>query len=204
MVNGFNGVTERTKPMTVRVFRGNEKFALDAREEPRGPFPDGIQILLSAQHCRQLGIDINHAIQSLEHRRVKFLRSQGSALQCNKRARQLAVKWHQEADRRTCRLTERLMAEYLAANDCDDGEVRHTVSLKDVVLDESLMAEEKQQAEALLEKYSDVFMESPDDCPPILKGVERHSAHRRGGNTNKGASSTKGKQHRRRGHMHAP
>ena len=63
------------------------------------------------------------------------------------------------------------MEEYLAANDNKEGEVRREVSIEDVKMDERLTPEERQQILAILHKYKDVFMESPDDVPPLLNDV---------------------------------
>ena len=47
----------------------------DAREEPKGNFPDGIEVLLAARACRLLRIDINEALYTLQHKDVCYLPS---------------------------------------------------------------------------------------------------------------------------------
>ena len=120
---------------------------------------------------------MNHALDNLAHGRVRYRKAdtKQSRRDRKKRAQKAEKQLHKllrRAERRTCRLAEKMMAEYLTANDSKEGEVRREVSYKDVKIDSRLTPEEQQQCRAILEKYKDVFMTSPDDVPPLLHAVE--------------------------------
>ena len=176
-VEGFNGQVVKTKPRAVTINKNGKHVKLRVRQEPGGPFPDGIDLLLSAQACRDLRIDVNHALDRLAHTRVQYRDVESKRSRRNKRKRADRASKHlrkmmHRACARTCRLAERMMTEYLAANDSKEGEVRREVSWEDVKIDPRLTSEEQEQCRTILHKYKDVFMTSPDDVPPLLSEVE--------------------------------
>ncbi len=176
MVKGF-GAARTTTPRSVTVLVRGQARKLKARLEPDKGLSKGVKLLLSAQHCVELGIDVNHALRSEKHTKVRYLGEKDPRRRIRERFRKGHKKLRRErlesqVAARSCRIAERIMQEYLTAHDSLEGCIRRTVSLKDIKMGDHLSLEEKRQIRAVVEKYKDVFMESPDDVPPILKEVE--------------------------------
>ena len=72
-VRGIGGLIEGGMPRMVKVVKHGKQINIPARTPPMGVFEDGVDMLLSAAHCRTLGIDVNHAISNLQHKPVKWL-----------------------------------------------------------------------------------------------------------------------------------
>ena len=51
VVEGFNGQSVQTKPRKITICKNGKHIHLKAREEPNGPFPGKIELLLSAHRC---------------------------------------------------------------------------------------------------------------------------------------------------------
>ena len=73
-VRGIGGIATEGKPLTLTIITSTGKVELDVRTPPQGILDEGCEVLLSAQHCRQLGIDVNHALSHLPHLPVRYLR----------------------------------------------------------------------------------------------------------------------------------
>ena len=172
VVHGFNGQAVVTQPRWVTILKNGARHRLEAREEPNGDFPDGVEVLLSARACRKLKIDVNYAMANLKHQRVRYLEDRRKTRTERRELRRKARKTWATVRKRSCRLAERLMAEYLASVDNVEGAVRREISLDDVKMGEDLSPEDRRQCRAILEKYKDGFTASPDDVPPPLKDVE--------------------------------
>jgi len=60
-------------PLSFTVFRNGHAVSIDTHEGPRGLLKDGVCALLSCHHIAMLGIDLNLAQASMEHKELKFL-----------------------------------------------------------------------------------------------------------------------------------
>ena len=70
MVRGIGGTCQQGKPLLTKVIKNGQVIPLKTREAPEGlfdpPEKGGAEILLCAQHCAELKIDMNHALSKLE------------------------------------------------------------------------------------------------------------------------------------------
>ena len=57
MVKGF-GTTRSTEPRKFTIIAKGQPRQLNCRLEPKGSLTGGVKVLLSAQHCVELGIDV--------------------------------------------------------------------------------------------------------------------------------------------------
>ena len=62
-----------TDPKQVTVIAQGKEVTLKGRREPGGRFRDETQLLLSKGHMRQLGLDLNTMMASLEHADAVYL-----------------------------------------------------------------------------------------------------------------------------------
>lgn len=80
-------------------------------------------------------------------------------------------KYMSHIEARTCRLSERILVEYLAATGGTSRQPKQ-VSPDDVIIGGALTARQKRRVKGLVtQKYKQVFMQSPDDIPPALPSV---------------------------------
>ena len=124
--------------------------------------PDRPEILLCAEHCSILKIDLNSALQHLRHSNVRFLpEEKKTKIYRNKRRNQ------------TCFIAEKLMLKYLEKTGGTDKEPRQC-SIEDVNIPEHFTPEQKQMIRTICHKYQDVFASNPDEIPPPMKNVKPH------------------------------
>ena len=121
VVKGF-GAARITEPRSVTVMVKGQPRRLKARLEPDKGLAEGVKLLLSAQHCVELGIDINYALGSERHTRVRYLGDKAPRRRVRERFRKGHKKLRREIRERQvairrCYLAERIMQEYLAAQD---------------------------------------------------------------------------------------
>ena len=164
VVKGVGGYYKNGIPLTTYVIKGKDVVPLDTRSPPEHMFkdPDGPELLLSAQHCAELSIDLNSVLSSMKHRDVKYLDRRKKTNSKNK------IK-----SKHTCLISEKIMKQYMDKNGGTDKEPKQC-TIEDVVIAEDFTPEQKQTVKAILHKYRDVFASSPDDIPPPMKGVEPH------------------------------
>ena len=165
------GRTITTQAAKAIICTDRGRMELRGRFEPNGEFDDpDTHLLLGAKDCRDLGIDVNYALDNLEHKPVRF---RGGNI---KRKRPKAgkappkSKHMKHVEVRTCRISERMMTEYLAKTG-DTCNQPKKVSPADVVLGKDLTPRQKRRCRKLLQELKRVFMQSPDDIPPALQGI---------------------------------
>ena len=68
-VKGISGWSKAETPLLTRIIKQGKVIEIDTRTPPKNLFdkPDGPEMLLGAQHCVTLGIDLNKSISSLKH-----------------------------------------------------------------------------------------------------------------------------------------
>ena len=161
-VRGIGGNYENSIPLTTYVIKGKRAIPLDTRSPPPSLFDteDGPEMLLSAQHCAELSIDMNHVLQSMRHRNAKYL-DEGTN------------KGEPKNTKHSCLIAEKVMMRYMEKNGGTDKEPKQC-TIDDVVIADDFTPEQKHTVKAILNKYKDVFASSPDDIPPPMKGVEPH------------------------------
>ncbi|MCP4456460.1 MAG: hypothetical protein GY816_00290, partial [Cytophagales bacterium] len=161
LVKGIGGYQYSSDPITVKVIKGRQIIKINARTPCEGMFEeeDGPELLLSAQHCAELGIDINSAMKYLLHKRVKFLKTASSP--------------PPNDSYQSCYLAEKKMAEYMKLTGGTDKQPVQC-SIKDVKINDIFSEGQKQQIRDICEKYQTVFADSPDDIPPIMKNIKPH------------------------------
>jgi len=110
-------------------------------------------ILLSAQHCALLKIDLNKALSSLKHIDTPYLKPR----------RPKIPKQYEHV----CHIAEKLMERYLERTGGSDREPKQC-SIQDVVIAEDFTPEQRKLIKSICNKYREVFASSPDDIPPPL------------------------------------
>ena len=165
VVKGVGGYCENGTPLTTYVIKGKDVIPLDTRSPPEHMFqdPGGPEMLLSAQHCDKLSIDLNATLRSMKHQDAKFL---------DTRNRKKTSRTKKNPDHK-CYISEKIMKQYMDKNGGTDKEPKQC-TIEDVVIAEDFTPEQKRTVTAILHKYRDVFASSPDDIPPPMKGVEPH------------------------------
>jgi hypothetical protein len=165
VVKGVGGYYKNGIPLTTYVIKGKDVVPLDTRSPPEHMFkdPEGPELLLSAQHCAELSIDLNSVLKSMKHQDVKYLDTP-------KKEKNTKVKPEPE---HKCLISEKIMKQYMDKNGGTDKEPKQC-TIEDVVIAEDFTPEQRQTVKAILHKYKDVFASSPDDIPPPMKGVEPH------------------------------
>ena len=167
------GEDVHTEAAKAVIHTGHEKVELRGRFEPGGEFSDpDTHMLLSANDCRELRIDLNYAVDNLEHKPVRYRAPM-------KRARPTSIstpprdkKYMEHIEDCTCRLSERMMSEYMAKTGGTSRQPKQ-VSPADVVIGKTFTPEQRRRVRTMVEKtYRGVFMKSPDEIPPALKGVK--------------------------------
>ena len=77
LVKGIGGYSRSSQPLTTTVIVGDQAIPIDTRSPPKGMFnkniPDRPQILLCAEHCAVLRIDLNAALRTLAHKDARFI-----------------------------------------------------------------------------------------------------------------------------------
>ena len=166
MVQGIAGYYRDGKPLlTTHVIKGKDVVPLDTRTPPASMFkdPNGPEILLCAQHCAELSIDMNAALRNMKHSDVEFLDD----------PKEKKTQKVQDKPEHKCFISEKIMKQYMEKNGGTDKEPKQC-TIDDVVIAEDFTPEQKRTVKAILHKYRDVFASSPDDIPPPMKGVEPH------------------------------
>ena len=68
LVKGIGGYSRSSQPLTTTVIAGDQVIPIDTRSPPKGMFnkniPDRPRILLCAEHCSVLRIDLNAALKT--------------------------------------------------------------------------------------------------------------------------------------------
>ena len=192
-VSGLGNVTARTRAAKTILITPKGKVELRGRFEPGGSFDDNdTHLLLSCHVCKELGIDVNFAVQHLTHRPVQFIQkrkrkreessaaasaaaapphSPSSSSEHTKTCNHRNKKYMQHTCKLTCRLSEKMMAEYIAKTGGTSRQPKQ-VSPEDVIIGDRLTQKQKQRVQKLVQKdYVNVFMKSPDDIPPALPNV---------------------------------
>ena len=171
LVLGLGKHAVETKPVVTTLLRKGRPILLEGRLEPGGQFQDKeMKLLLSAQAIKELGIDVHAALDTNEHKDVVWRRRQPTHAKYSRRGgrrskqSRTAATWHY---RKITRIAEVMMQQYLART---GGSARQPkqVSVDDVVMGDSLTVEDKQLVKAVVSRYTDVFMNNPDDIPPAL------------------------------------
>ena len=73
-VKGINGSkTLIGKPFTFTIIKNQKPIFIDTNEADLSVFSDGTVALLSAQHMKMLGIDLNHALSTDQHIDIKYI-----------------------------------------------------------------------------------------------------------------------------------
>ena len=130
-----------------------------------------IHLLLGANDCRELRIDLNHAIDNLDHQPAKYRAPLKRLREERASAPPKSSKYLEHLEARTCRLSEKMMAEYMATTGSTSKQPKQ-VSPDDVIIGEALSPAQKKRVKQLVtQKFRHVFMTSPDDIPPALPGV---------------------------------
>ena len=160
-VKGIGGYSSTSVPLLTRIVKEGKIVKIDTRSPPSHMFTreDGPGILLSAQHCFLLKIDLNKALASLKHTDTPFLKT--------KRPK-VSIRY-----RHVCHIAEKLMERYLERTGGSDKEPKQC-SIKDVVIAEDFTPEQRKLIKSICNKYQEVFASSPDDIPPPLKDAKPH------------------------------
>ena len=163
-VKGVGGMVKDSCPLLTRVIKGGEVINLDTRSPSTNMFSDknGPDLLLSAQHCVVLKIDMNKALTTLKHGDTPYLESKRSKKEPPPRSL-----------KQTCFIAEKLMEKYLHRTGGTDKEPKQC-SIEDVFIDEDFSPEQRRLVTSICKKYKDVFASSPDDIPPPLKDAKPH------------------------------
>ena len=172
-VKGIGGWTKAETPLVTRVIKQGRVIEIDTRTPPKGLFdkPDGPEMLLGAQHCVTLGIDLNKLISSLKHNDVTYLEPQTKRSRINKNVKN--KKKSKKYSHQICSIAEKLMKQYLDRTGGTDKEPKQC-SIDDVFISEDFTPEQRRQVKQICQKYKDVFASSPDDIPPPLKDAKPH------------------------------
>ena len=163
IVKGLGGFCEETRPTITTFVKGNREVSIDTRTPPKNLFNDleGPEILLSAQHCVDLRIDLNQALKSLEHRDVVYL------------APNIKIERPNTKQHEVCMIAEKIMERYLQKSGGSDKEPKQC-SIDDIVIAEDFTPAEKQRVKDICQKYREVFASNPDEIPPPMKDAEPH------------------------------
>ena len=78
LVKGVGGYYQHDIPLITYVIKGKDVVPLDTRSPPEHMFkdPNGPELLLSAQHCAELSINLNTDLRTMKHKDIKFLDTQ--------------------------------------------------------------------------------------------------------------------------------
>ena len=161
-VKGLGGYSKDKVALRTRIIKEGKVIFLDTRSPPLNMFndPNGPEILLCAQHCVLLKIDMNKALTQLKHVKTPYLRKP-------KRSRKKRVE-------QVCLIAEKMMSKYLLKTGGSDREPKQC-SIEDVMIANDFTPEQTKQVKAICQKYRDVFTSSPaDDIPPPLKDANPH------------------------------
>ena len=201
-VKGIGGLAPEGEPRSVTIMRKGVAITLDARSPPMGLLDEGCGLLLSAQHCRQLGIDVNHTLQHLKHLPVRYLRDKGRKggessvpswhwasdatlrKQCAmmgitnadrlSRSRMQRALAEQNENNKTCRMAEKKVSAFVKEKGLQFGESKQS-SIRDIKFDECITSEQKAKLMRTIQSYPSVFSKSPSGLPTPMKGVPKHS-----------------------------
>ena len=163
IVRGLGGFSEETKPITTTIVKGDQEFHIDTRTPPKSLFsdPEGPELLLSAQHCAELKIDINQALKSLRHKTVTYLQTTPQ-----KKPKRVIT-------REICLIAEKIMEKYLLRTGGSDKEPKQC-SIDDVEIHKSFSMKQRRQIKDICHRYRKVFASSPDEIPPPMKDATPH------------------------------
>ncbi len=161
-VRGIGGFSQGSVPLSTRIIKNGRIIRIDTRSPPAHMFTeqDGPSVLLSAQHCVLLRIDLNKALKSLQHGETPYLKEQ-------------SPKISPKYTLHKCHIAEKLMERYLQKTGGSDKEPKQC-SIKDVVISEDFSPEQKRLVTSICHKYRTVFTSSPDIIPPPLKDAKPH------------------------------
>ena len=160
-VRGVGGYARGSVPLSTRIIKHGRIISIDTRSPPPNMFIDqgGPSILLSAQHCVLLKIDLNKALSSLQHIDTPFLKERPT----------ISPRYgHHE-----CHIAEKLMERYLERTGGTDKEPKQC-SIDDVVIADYFSPEQVRLVKSICQKYRSVFASSPDEIPPPLKDAKPH------------------------------
>ena len=160
-VKGIGGYSSTSVPLLTRIVKNGKVIKIDTRSPPRNMFRHRGDpgILLSAQHCVLLRIDMNKALSSLKHTDTPYLKPRRPRIS-------------QRYDH-VCHIAEKLMERYLERTGGSDKEPKQC-SIKDVVIADDFTPEQRKLIKSICYKYAEVFASSPDDIPPPLKDAKPH------------------------------
>ena len=160
-VKGIGGYAKASNPLTTRIIKEGQIISINTRSPPSHMFKDedGPSMLLCAQHCVLLKIDINKALSSLKHGDTPFLKT--------KRPKE------NPRYKSQCCIAEKLMARYLEKTGGTDKEPKQC-SIEDVEISGDFSPEQVRLVKSICQKYRDVFASSPDEIPPPLKDAKPH------------------------------
>ena len=178
-------------PLSFTVFRNGRAVSIDTHEGPRGLLKDGVCALLSCHHIAMLGIDLNHAQASMDHKELTFLAAKTKAKRLTKEAMDrdsLIVDIRNRVSRKvnmtnltelarctsikaTCYLTDSTIAQYLEQH---PDEFKSTpISIEDLVSG-PIAADEHALFVAVCSKYNKVFATNSNTLPPVMKDIPPH------------------------------
>jgi hypothetical protein len=165
-------------PLSFTVFRNGHAVSIDTHEGPRGLLKDGVCALLSCHHIAMLGIDLNLAQASMEHKELKFLTTKTKAKRLTEEVMDrvsLMIDIKNKVSRKvnmtnltelaqcmsieaTCLLTDSTIAQYLEQH---PDEFKSTpISIEDLVSGPI--------------KYNKVFATNSNTLPPVVKDIPPH------------------------------
>ena len=161
-VKGIGGYTQGSIPLTTRIIKGGQIINIDTRSPPPHMFTeqDGPSVLLSAQHCVLLQIDMNKALTSLKHGETPYLKKRRPPVDSRYTSQE-------------CCIAEKLMERYLEKTGGSDKEPKQC-SIDDVVTAEDFSPEQIRLVKSICQKYRNVFASNPDEIPPPLKDAKPH------------------------------
>ena len=161
-VKGIGGYAKGSVPLTARILKEGQIIEIDVRSPSKTMFnsEDGPSMLLSAQHCVLLKIDINKALTNLKHGDTPFLKP---------KRRKINPRYESQQ----CYIAEKLMKQYLEKTGGSDREPKQC-SIDDVEIAGDFTPEQVRLVKSICQKYRSVFASSPDEIPPPLKDAKPH------------------------------
>ena len=178
-------------PLSFTVFRNGHAVAIDTHEGPRGLLKDGVCALLSCHHIAMLGIDLNLAQASMEHKELKFLTAKTKAKRLTEEVRDrvsLMIDIKNKVSRKvnmtnltelaqcmsieaTCLLTDSTIAQYLELH---PDEFKSKPISKEDLVSGPITADEHALFVASCSKYNKVFATNSNTLPPVMKDIPPH------------------------------
>ena len=173
---GIGGKSIRLgKPRTLTIMKNDQPVVVDSVTAPP-KLLGGCVALLGLDAITALGIDINHAIEHDKHMPIRFKCANHAVCDAAKRAaidkypkqRQLERYIHAK-----CYLSERVCAEYVKKHPNDYK--KEAIQIGSMDIGPNVPNEHKGRLESLAMKYADVFAQTTNTLPRILRDVQPHS-----------------------------